>query len=379
MKYDEDTVTNDFEKNLEKYAEVIIRVGLNLQPGQRLVVTAPIGAAWFVRIIAAKAYQAGARLVDVLWGDEQLTLVRLKYAPRDSFEESSKWRTDTLASYLERGDALLSISAADPDLLRGQDTDLIATMNRVAAQNSAKYSELVKNNAGNWLVVSIPQPAWAAKVLPNLPVEEREAKLWDLIFEMSRVQQDDPVAGWQKHAESLQARTNYLNQKRYSALKYSAPGTNLTVGLPDAHIWIGAGSTGQNGIFFIPNIPTEEVFTMPHKDKVDGMVTATKPLSYAGTLIENFCLTFEAGRVINVTAENGEAVLRQILDTDEGARRLGEVALVPYSSTISQSGVLFYNTLFDENASSHVALGGAYPFTVKDGESMSEEQLATAG
>ncbi len=368
-----------FEKMLEKYAEIVVKVGLNLRAGQRLLIAAQISAAPFVRAVTAQAYQVGARHVDVMWEDEQLGLIRLQNAPRDSFDDAPKWRADTREAYLRAGDALLSVISANPDLLSGQDPDLLARIQRSMSKNAQAASELVQSNASNWLVVSAPSAGWAAKVLPDVPAEQREAKLWDIIFEMSRVKQDDPLAGWNAHIRDLSARAAYLTQKGYTALKYTAPGTDLTLGLPLGHIWHGGGSTSQNGISFTANIPTEEVFTLPHRGKADGVVTASKPLSVAGSLIENFRVTFEGGRVVKMEAEKGAANLQHLLDTDEGARHLGEVALVPYNSPISQSRRLFFNTLFDENAANHIALGRAYRFSLKDGEGMTETEFEAAG
>ncbi len=374
----------EFERNLEKYAEVIVKVGLNLQPGQRLLIHGYRGPAEpdaipLVRQIARKAYGAGARLVDAVFGDEQLNLIRFQHAPRDSFEEFQTWLSDARLAYTQRGDAILSINGHDPDLLSEQDPALIATLQRAMSQYTKTVQMLLANNATPWLVVGEPTAAWSAKVFPNLPPEKREAKLWDAIFEACRIKQDDPVAGWHAHSKELGLRSDYLTHKGYSALKYFAPGTKLTVGLPASHIWLGGGSTSQNGSFFVPNIPTEEVFTLLHKDKIEGVVSATKPLSVNGTLIDKFSLTFEAGRVVNAVAETGENNLRRLVETDENARRIGEVALVPHNSPISKSGLVFYSTLYDENASNHIALGNAYPVSLKGGESMSAAAFSAAG
>ncbi|MHB8749830.1 MAG: aminopeptidase [Aggregatilineales bacterium] len=375
---------SEFERNLEKYAEVIVKVGLNLQPGQRLLIhgyraPAEPEAIPLVRQIALKAYEAGVRFVDAMFGDEQLNLIRFQHAPRDSFEEFQTWLADARLAYVQRGDAILAINGHDPDLLSDQDPALIATLQRAMSQYTKTVQELLANNATPWLVIAVPTAAWSAKVFPNLPPEKRDAKLWDAIFKACRIKQADPVAGWRVHGKELGIRSDYLTGKRYTALKYTAPGTKLTVGLPAGHIWQGGGSTSQNGISFVPNIPTEEVFTLPHKDQTEGVVSATKPLSVNGTLIDKFSLTFEAGRVVNAVAEQGESNLRRLLDTDENARRIGEVALVPDNSPISQSGLVFYNTLFDENASNHIALGNAYPVNLKGGEGMSAEAFAAAG
>ena len=369
-----------FEEKLQKYAELVVRVGLNLQSGQRLTIRrAPHEAAPLVNLIAANAYQAGARLVDVFWRDEALILTRFKHAPRDSFEEYPDWHTDALLQAVKRGDAMVSFSAGDPDLLKEQDPALISLAVKTKAKRMLPVMDYIMRDAVNWLVIALPTPAWAAKIFPDRNLEESIAALWETIFTLCRLDQADPVAAWQKHVQELQARSAYLNNKQYTALKYTGPGTDFTLGLPQGHIWKGAQSVSQAGISFVANLPTEEVFTLPHKDQADGVVTASRPLNHEGRLIENFSLTFEQGRVVEARAERGEAALKEIIATDEGAARLGEVALVPYSSLISQSGLLFYNTLFDENAASHLALGRAYRFTLQNGTTLSKEEFAAAG
>ena len=368
-----------FEQQLEQYANLAVKVGLNLRAGQRLLINAPLQTAPLVRLIVASAYQAGVRLVDVVWEDEQLEPIRFRHAPRDSFEEFPIWQSDLALDYAKNGDAMLSIHAHDPDLLKDQDPQLIATVQKTAATYFRPYLDLLVQNAMNWLVISAPTASWAAKVFPEEPEEQRLEQLWKAIFELCRLNQTDPIAALNSHLDQLVARSDYLNQKRYTALKYTAPGTDLTVGLPRGHIWISARATSTAGITFSPNLPTEEVFTMPHWAQTNGVVTATKPLSYGGTLITNFSLRFAEGRVVEASAATGEAVLRDLLATDEGASRIGEVALVPHSSPVSQSGLLFYNTLFDENAASHIALGRAYKFTLDGGAAMSDEQFEQAG
>ena len=368
-----------FEQQLEQYANLAVKVGLNLRAGQRLLINAPLQTAPLVRLIVASAYQAGVRLVDVVWEDEQLEPIRFRHAPRDSFEEFPVWQSDLALDYAKNGDAMLSIYAHDPDLLKDQDPQLIATVQKTAATYFRPYLDLLVQNAMNWLVISAPTASWAAKVFPEQPEEQRLEQLWKAIFELCRLNQTDPIAAVNSHLDQLVARSDYLNQKRYTALKYTAPGTDLTVGLPRGHIWISARATSTAGITFTPNLPTEEVFTMPHWAQTNGVVTATKPLSYGGTLITNFSLRFAEGRVVEASAATGEAVLRDLLATDEGASRIGEVALVPHSSPVSQSGLLFYNTLFDENAASHIALGRAYKFTLDGGAAMSDEQFEQAG
>ncbi len=379
-------MSSEFEKNLEKYAEVILKIGLNLQPGQRLLIGAPnpyqygapIELAPLIRVIAKKAYQIGARFVEVMWDDEQLKLIRFQHAPRDSFEEYATWRIHCQYEFAKNGDAIVRILAFNPDLLSGHDHNLIATTIKTHLKHRKPYSDLISKNALNWVGITAPVDGWTEKVFPEIPPENRKDKFWDILFEICRVKNEDPIAVWEAHIKQLAARSNYLNKKRYVALKFVGPGTDLTIGLPKGHIWGSARFKSQNGIDYVANIPTEEVFTLPHKDKTEGVVTATKPLPIDG-IIEDFSLTFSKGRVVNASAKKGEEMLHKILETDEGTRRLGEVALVPHSSPISQSGLLFYNILLDENASCHIALGRGLKFCLKNGEKMSDEEFSAAG
>ena len=366
-------------EKLQKYADLAVKIGVGLQAGQRLIVRAPLEAAPLVRLIAASAYQAGARLVDVMWQDDALTLTRFEHAPRDSFEEFPTWRTDALFEAADQGQAVLSIYATDPDLLKDQDPELIARANRVADTYMLPFRRKIMADASNWSIISLPIPAWASKIFPADPPAEQMARLWQAIFNICRVDQPDPLAAWQNHIRQLAVTRDYLNAKQYTALTYTAPGTKLTVGLPKHHIWHGGQKETLSGIKFIPNIPTEEVFTMPHQGRVEGVVASTRPLSYSGVLIENFSLTFAGGRVVQAAAKKGETVLKKLLESDEGAGRLGEVALVPHTSPISQTGLMFYNTLFDENAASHLALGRAYRFCMENGPAMSDEAFEAAG
>ena len=372
-------MATDFDQLLSNYAELIVHVGLNMRAGQRLVIQAPIQAAELVRKVTASAYKSGVRFVDVLWLDDLVTLARYQYAPRDSFEEFPVYLAKGLEEYGRSGDAFLRVYAEDPDLLKDQDPNLIALAHKTSATYLKTYGQYEMSGYFNWCVVGMPIDSWAAKVFPDIEEGERIGKLWDTIFEVCRLKQGDPVEAWKKHIQGLVARGNYLNQKAYSAVRFRSPGTDLTVGLPEGHLWISGQSTAKNGIPYVANIPTEEVFTMPHKDRTEGVVTATRPLSIAGSLLEDFSLTFEKGRVINYNIPKNETILRELIETDEGSHHLGEVSLVPNSSPISQSGILFYNTLFDENAACHIALGKAYSPTLKDGESLNEGEFAAAG
>ena len=369
----------DHNQMLARYADLVIQIGANIQPGQRLLLGAPIETAPLARLITASAYRAGARFVDVVWQDDQIELARFNNAPRDSFEEYQTWYTDLLLEYAQRGDAFIDIYANDPDLLAAQDPELVSIARRTSARYIQPINDLLMRNTAPWSIVSAPIPSWAAKVFPAHSPEEQVARLWGLIFSVCRLDHDDPIGAWDTHIGRLEAWASYLNGRRYDALHYRAPGTDLTIGLPQGHVWKAARDTAASGLAFMPNLPTEEVFTMPHMARVDGVVSATMPLNLSSTLVENLKVTFENGLVINVSATAGEEHMRNLLATDEGASRLGEVALVPHSSPISQSGVLFYNTLFDENAASHIALGKAYPYTLEGGNAMSNEQLAAAG
>jgi aminopeptidase len=374
------------DADLSQYADITVNVALNLRRGQRLMIIGPVSyggvsleAAPLVRRITASAYTAGASLVETLWGDEALQFVRFGDAPRDSFGEFSAWLPKALTEHVEAGHTVLSIYANDPDLLKDQPTDLVTAMQRATSRSMQSFRELISRNQTNWAVIAAPSAKWAAKVFPSVPADRQTGQLWEAIRRLCRLDAPDPVAAWRSHIEALAARAADLNRRKFSALRYTGPGTTLTIGLPKGHVWISARSVSQNGISFTANIPTEEVFTMPHKDRVDGVVRATKPLSYGGTLIEDFSLTFAEGRVVSAAAAKGEAVLRQLVDTDPGAARLGEIALVPHSSPISHSGLLFYNTLFDENAASHVALGSAYKFTYEGGETMDDAAFERVG
>lgn len=370
----------DLTEQFEKYADLVIKVGLNLQKGQRLMIRTPIEAVELTRALTAKAYDVGCPYVDVTYSDEELELIRFEHAPKDSFEEFPTWRVKGNIERAEEGAAFLSIAGNNPDLLKDQDPDVVALTRKVAAEQSKPFSrDYISTMKVSWCVISAAVAPWAARVFPNAAESEKVDLLWDAIFKMCRLDEADPTAAWQEHIETLERRRAYLNDRAYTALKYTAPGTDLTLGLPEGHIWKGGIDQNGVGTTFVPNIPTEEVFTLPDCRRVDGMVSSTKPLNYGGTLIDNFSLTFQEGRVVGVEAETGRDVLKKLTETDEGAARLGEVALVPHSSPISKSGLLFYNTLFDENASNHVALGQAYNVCLKDGENLSPEAFAEAG
>jgi aminopeptidase len=377
-------VTHD--ERLRIYSQLAIKIGLNLQSGQRLLIIGPLAnggvsleAAPLIRHVAAAAYEAGAPLVETLWGDEGQMLARFKHAPKDSFGQHSAWLPGALLGHVDNGGALLSVHANDPDLLKNEPVDLVGAVQQATSRSVVPFRDRISRNQTNWAVIAGAAAGWAARVFPAAPPSEQVSRLWDAIAHLCRLDQPDPIAAWETHLAALAARRDYLNRKQYTALKYRGPGTELTLGLPQRHAWVSGRGDSQSGIPFTANLPTEEVFSIAHKDRVDGIVRSTKPLSYGGTLIEDFSLRFAGGRVVDIKAKRGETVLRQLIDTDPGAGRLGEVALVPHSSPVSQSGLLFYNTLFDENAASHVALGSAYRFTLAGGETMSDEEFGEAG
>ncbi|MFK8251431.1 aminopeptidase [Ancylobacter terrae] len=364
---------------VDRLAQVAVHVGLGLQRGQELVLTAPIEALPLVRRITEHAYRAGATLVTPLFSDEAATLMRFREAPDESFDRATDWLYEGMAAAFRKGAARLAISGEDPALLAGQDPEKVSRANRARSKAYVPALSLIAGFDINWTIVSFASPSWAKAMFPDDPEEIAVAKLWHAIFAASRVDTPDPVAAWESHNAELRARTAHLNARRYAALRFRGPGTDLTVGLADDHEWAGGASTAKNGVVCNANIPTEEVFTTPHRLRVDGHVSSTKPLSYQGTLIEDIRVRFEAGRIVEAVAAKGGDVLAKVLDTDEGSRRLGEVALVPHSSPISRSGLLFFNTLYDENAASHIALGQSYSKCFIDGGSLSPEQLAAKG
>lgn len=370
---------------LQKYAEAIVRVGLNLREGQRLFITnwtnrgiPPAGRA-LVHEVTKAAYAAGARYVEAIWGDEEMHRIRLQKAPEDSFDEFPKFQVSAAMEMIENGDALLSIYANDPDVYNGLDSERIGSMQKHFLEYYSPVGAKVTRNAVNWCVVASAAPAWASKIFPDIESDKAMEKLWQAIFETTRATEADPVAAWMEHIQNLSKRGKYMQAKKYSALHYKAPGTDLILGLPQGHRWISARMPAENGVDFTANMPTEEIFTLADRHRADGTVAATFPLSYGGSLIEDFSVTFENGQITKVNAKKNEAVLQNLINTDDGSKRLGEIALVPASSPISKRGHLFYNTLFDENASCHIAIGRAYRFTLTGGEELNDEEFIAAG
>lgn len=370
---------DQFQEKLEKYAELAVKVGVNIQTGQTLVINAALDSADIIRLIVKKAYEAGAKNVIVNWNDDAVSRLKYDLAPDEAFHEYPRWRAKEMEELAEQGAAFMSVVSSSPDLLKGVDPKRIANFQKAAGTALNKYRQYIQSDKISWTVIAAPSADWAKKVFPDTPPEEQINKLWSAIFKATRADQEDPVAAWKKHDQLLHEKVDYLNKKRYKKLHYTAPGTDLTIELPEGHLWVGAGSINEKGDEFMANMPTEEVFTVPHKLGVNGIVTNTKPLSYGGNIIDGFTLTFEKGRIVDVKAAEGEEILKGLIDTDEGSHYLGEVALVPFSSPISQSNILFYNTLFDENASNHIAIGSAYAFCLEGGKTMTQAELEEKG
>ncbi|WMJ82193.1 aminopeptidase [Clostridium sp. MB40-C1] len=369
----------DFHAMLRKYAELAVKTGINIQKNQTLVINSPIECAEFTRLVVECAYKAGAKNVHVEWSDEEIALIKFMNAPEESFNEFPKWRADGLEELAKDGAAFLSISASNPELLKNVDSKKIAASNKARSLALKNYREYIMNSTVAWSVVSIPTKEWAKKVFPTLSEKESIEKLWQTIFTIVRVDKEDPISAWNEHLENMSQKVNYLNKKKFKKLHFLSKETDLIIELPEKHLWAGGGEYNTTGTYFVANMPTEEVFTLPLKTGVNGTVKSTKPLNYSGNLINNFTLTFKDGKVIDFSAEKGYETLKKLIETDEGSHYLGEVALVPHNSPISNSNIIFYNTLFDENASCHLALGSAYPTCIDGGSEMSEEELEKAG
>lgn len=348
------------QTKLDKLAEVAVRVGLNLQEGQDLVLTAPVGALPLARKVVETAYRAGAGQVTTILADEEITLARYRYGHDLSFDRAPNWLYDGMAAAYSSNAARMAISGDNPMLLAEQDPEKVARANKANAKAYRPAAAHITNFDINWNICPYPGESWAKQMFPDLPADEAVARLADAIFAACRADQPDPVAAWAEHTAELRRRTKWLNEKAFHALHYAGPGTDLTIGMADGHKWVGGAARAKNGVTCIPNMPTEEVFSTPHALRCEGTVRASKPLAHQGTVIEDIAVRFEGGQIVEAKASKGENVFLKLLDSDEGARRLGEVALVPHSSPISKSGLLFYNTLFDENAACHVALGRCY-------------------
>ncbi|MGG6314385.1 aminopeptidase [Paenibacillus macerans] len=368
-----------FEVLLEKYAELVIKVGVNIQPGQNLMITAPLETVELTRLLVAKAYRAGAKYVHVDWEDEQITRIRYETASDESLAYYPKWLADMAEQFGEEGGAVLRIKVPDPELFKGILSSKVSTAVKAAAKAREKHFAQTRNNRITWSLIKAPTRAWADKVFADLPEEQRIPAMWEAVFRMNRVDREDPVAAWREHIEELKRRQGHMNAKRYKKLHYRAPGTDLQVELPEGHLWLGGGDDNAAGTYFVANMPTEEIYSMPHRAGVGGTVASTMPLNLNGQLVEGLTLTFMDGKVVDYDAKSGREHMTNLLETDEGATYLGEIALVPHDSPISRLNRIFYNTGIDENASCHFALGSAYPVNIEGGTKLSNDELLARG
>ncbi len=368
-----------YEKQLQKYAELLVKVGLNVQEKEPVYIQASIDASEFVHLVVEEAYKIGAEDVKVSYKDDRIAQLKYQYEPESFFENVKQYDIDEKMDYLDRKAAFLSIVSSSPDSLKDADPNKIRKSMAANGKAFKDYMVAVQSDRMSWCLASYPSVGWAKMMFPELSDDEAVNKLLETILKTVRVDQEDPVKAWEEHDHLLHEKADYLNNKKYKALHYKSEGTDLTIELPNGQYWSGASSVNSKGNSFVANMPTEEVFTAPHKNGVNGTVSNTLPLSYSGNIIDDFTLTFKDGEVVDYKAGVGEEILKSILETDEGSKRLGEVALVPVDSPISNMNTLFYNTLFDENASCHIALGSAYAFCIEGGKDMSAEQLAENG
>ena len=365
---------------LKKYAELAVKIGVNIQKNQILVISSPIECAYFSRLIAEIAYDNGAKDVIINWVDELFTKIRFLKAPGEVFEKIPSWQKDFYLDYSRKGAAFLSIYASDPELLKDVDQKRIATAQKTKQLALKEYSERLMSNKNSWSIISIPTESWAKKVFSKLSSDDAINTLWDNIFKIMRIDKEDPVLAWEEHKNNLKKSMDFLNSSNFRYLYYkNSLGTDLKIELPKNHIWFGGADYTPEGIEFIANMPTEEVYTLPLKTGVNGTVVASKPLNCNGTIVNDFYITFKDGKIVDFHAKEGHDALKHLIDTDDGSHYLGEVALVPFNSPISNSNTIFYNTLYDENASCHLAIGKAYPVCIKDGENMNEDELEKHG
>lgn len=367
-------------KAMNHLAAITVCIGVNVQKGQPVLINAPIECMDFARILASAAYTAGAGEVFVNYADSRLSRMRYDNVTLDRLTDIPQWQIDRYHWYLDKGAAVISIHAEDPTVMEGVDTDKVQAVTKAIQSATSFYHQAIITNGCRWCVISVPTPGWAKKVFPEYSEAEAVDALWEAIFKATRTDLENPVAAWRSHDDAFKQRSEFLNQKQFKQLRYkNALGTDFTIGMPENHVWTGGSEVAKDGVNFFPNIPTEEIFSAPHKDTANGTLVAASPLVYNGQLIDGFSLTFKDGAVISFKAERGQEALESLINSCPGSNRLGEIALVPACSPIAESGILFYNTLFDENASCHFALGSCYPECVKNGGEMSETELEAAG
>jgi aminopeptidase len=367
-----------FDENLDLYARVAVEVGLNLRKGQRLSINASVTTAEYVRRVVRAAYAAGAHDVYIDWHDDDVSLSRVLLSPEAALTDVPEWAVQRAETLVAQRAAMLGIAAPAPNLYKDVPPTRLAkaTHAQREAMRKANDERLAKTN---WLGIAAATPRWAAQVYPEETVDRAVERLWETLFQLCRIDREDPVGAWREHIADLTRRAEFLNRNAFRRLRYSGPGTELTVDLPKSHRWKTAQMTDEAGTDYVANIPTEEAFTAPQRDGVNGTVRSTLPLNYQGVTIENIRLRLVDGEIVEYDADSGIEALRSIIEADEGSRRLGEIALVSQDSPIARSGRLFYNTLYDENASCHIAIGTAIPFCIEGGTDMTPEEMKAAG
>lgn len=373
-------VAENFDENLKKYADLLVTTGINVTEGHTVMLSIDVDQAALARLITKAAYEKGAKEVIIQWADDELGRLAYNYQELETLKDVPEYKIAEMNYLLDKGASRISVRSSAPDALAGLDSDKIAETRKARSAALRPMMEATQANKVSWLVAAASGPEWAKKVFPELETSEEQVDaLWDAIFKAVHLYEENPIAHWAGKVDILQAKAEELNKEKFTAMHFKAPGTDLVVGLPEGHLWEGAGSTNARGEIFVANMPTEEVFSAPDANRVDGVVVSSKPLSYSGEIIEGMEFHFKDGKVTKVTADKGEEVIQKLIEQDEGASRLGEIALVPDESPISQSGLTFFNTLFDENASNHLALGSAYAFSLEGGTEMTRKELNKAG
>lgn len=368
-----------FNENLEKYAELAVKVGINLKEKEGLIIGGNVDTLPLARLVMKKAYEIGAKHVELQLTDDEMSIIRFNHGRDYVFDNFPQWKVDSLEAMYKDNYHHLFISAPNPELLKDIDGELVARSQKSASQAMGPIMKYRMTGITKWCILAMPSLPWAKSVFPNLDADTAMTKLWDKVFDATRIKEKNPIKAWEIHDKNLKKYGDFLNEKQFEKLVFKAPGTDLEVYLAEDHYWLGGSKESQGGDPFVANIPTEEVFTAPHALKVNGILKATKPLSLNGKLVDNFGFTFKDGKVVDFYAEKGYEVLEKLMENDEGAKYLGEVALVPDDSPISNTGILFNNTLFDENASVHFALGRAYGYCIQGGSDMTEEELISKG
>lgn len=371
---------NEFKTKLKNYAKLAVEIGVNLQKGQPAVILCPVEAYEFGRFLVESAYEAGASEVVIRWLDDKVARNKIKYESKEQLETVPEWMKLLEDTYVAKDACYIAVSAADPNALKGLDVEKVTANKNTMDKVVEKRRAALMNSENTWTIVSVPTLGWAEKVFAPETGEKAMNLLWDAIFSVTRMNTENPVRAWKEHIATLGKKADELNAKNFKYLHYkSSNGTDLRIELPKGHIWLAAAEKSRKGTDFVANMPTEEVFTLPKRDGVDGIVYSSKPLVYLSNVIDQFWLRFENGAVVDYDAKEGKEFLKALLEADSGSNRLGEVALVPYDSPISNSKILFYNTLYDENASCHLALGKAYPTTIEGGDGANEDKLRELG